>query len=155
LTVSTGFAILAAGFRLPAVVLPVAGFIVMIRQREFLPMRRFAIVLAPLLFVGVLLVWNRHHQFVSVDISEMENAPSRRLQNLKEYAFWMLPTTLPGSALWAVATSTLCLLPLAIAGWNFSRPSLLRVAAMFAALVLAYLLLRARGQGANMPLSSG
>jgi hypothetical protein len=157
LTMSAIFAMLAAGFRLPAVVLPLAGMVAIIATRDAwaLRPRRCAVVLSPLLVVLLLLIWNRHHQFVSVDIAGMENAPIRRVEDLKQHAMRMLPVTFPAAWLWAVAMSGACLLPLVIAGWRATRQQLVSTSIIFAVLLAGYALLRVSRAGVNMPMSPG
>ena len=157
LVASAIFAMLAAGFRLPAVVLPIAGLLAMVGQRDAWSLKplRWLIVLSPLAVVGMLLVWNAKHQFVSVDLSGIDNSPARRVENLKHYALPLLRVMLPRSALWIIGTGGLCLLPLAFAGVRMSRGLWIRAAVLFVSMVAIYALLNAIHEGVNIPLSAG
>jgi hypothetical protein len=157
LIASTIFAILSSGFRLPAVVLPIAASLAMVGQRDRWTLRwwRLLVVLSPLAFVGMLLVWNTKHQFVSVDLSGIDNSPARRVENLKHYALPLLRVMVPRSVLFLAGTGGLCLLPLALAGIRFSRQFWIRCGVVFVVVIAVHLVLRAWHEGLSLPLSAG
>jgi hypothetical protein len=116
LVAATLLACLASGVRLVGAVIPVAMAVVLLLYTGRWGRRTGPVVLAvlPLLFLGMLLWWgtgNLHH---TADLSQLKEAPAKRVQNLR-FALPLLPRMLVWDAAFVASIVGLSLVPLSIA----------------------------------------
>jgi len=155
LLIAAVFAALSISIRPVGIAMPVAAVLLILLQRLrglSFPAGLWALIVIPMIAVGLLAWWWTGHQQITADIEDFPGLPKTRLESLR-YAITALPQTSLSGLMFMAGVIGVALCPLTIASCTkaIRRPAIL----CFAVIVIVWAITCAAGIKFTIPLSLG